>query len=258
MIINKVIRFRKRKDWKGYNLIRKSWILALFTIRPLYIWKNYPEDFYKAFEIDQNELCNDNSIMDKIIQLKYANRRVKVLMSIREMLNVFNLVRKVKDLEGDMAEVGVYQGGSAIIIAEAKGDKPLHLFETFEGLPAPDENFDRLMMKGDMNNTSLDLIRNNLQPYAKVFIYQGIFPDTCGPVENKKFCFVNNDTDIYSSTQAFLEFFYPKMVKGGIMLTHDYNDSRTPGVKKAFNEFFADKKESLIEIWDTQAYIIKL
>ena len=34
-----------------------------------------------------------------------------------------------------MAEVGVYQGVSAKLICEAKGDKELHVFDTFEGLP---------------------------------------------------------------------------------------------------------------------------
>ena len=39
-----------------------------------------------------------------------------------------------------MAEVGVYQGVSAKLICEAKGDKELHLFDTFEGLPDPERH----------------------------------------------------------------------------------------------------------------------
>ena len=232
-------------------------ILPLFTIRSLYAWKKYPQDFYRAFEIDQNELCKDEALMDKLLHLKYSNRFPKVLMSLREMLNVYNLVQKVNHLDGDMAEIGVYQGGSAVIISEANRNKRLHLFDTFEGLPDPDSKQDKLMVKGDMNNTSLDKVKEILTPYPNVSFYKGFFPDTAGPVENTKFSFVNNDTDIYSSTKSVLEFFYPKMVKGGIFLTHDYNDSRTPGVKLAFDEFFAGKPENVIEIWDTQAYVVK-
>jgi O-methyltransferase len=256
-MIAKVMHIGKKKDWKGYKLVRKAWVLPLFTFKPLFAWKKYPQDFYRAFEIDQNELCRNEALMDKFLELKYSNSPPKVLMSLREMFNVYNLVDKVKDREGDMAEVGVYQGGSARIIAEAKGNKPLHLFDTFEGLPDPDARYDKKMVKGDMQNTSLDLVRKNLDPYDNIFYYQGLFPETAEPIRNRKFTFVNNDTDIYSSTKSVLEFFYPKMTKGGIMLTHDYNDSRTPGVRKAYDEFFADKPEQIIEIWDTQAYIVK-
>jgi O-methyltransferase len=256
-MIDRVINITKRKDWKGYKLLRKAWILPLFTFKPIITWEKYPEDIYRALEIDQNELCKDKSLMDKFLNLKYSNGNARVLMTLREMFNVYHLAAKVKDLEGDMAEVGVYQGGSARLIAGAKGDKPLHLFDTFEGLPAPDKRYDKSMIEGDMNNTSLDLVKKNLEPYGNIHYYQGYFPETAGPVLNKKFCFVNNDTDIYSSTKSVLEFFYQKMTKGGIMLTHDYNDSRTPGVRKAYDEFFADKPEQIVEIWDTQAYVVK-
>jgi O-methyltransferase len=256
-MIIRVLKLAKKKDWKGYKLIRKAWMLPLFTLLPLYAWKKYPRDFYRAHEIDQNVLCGNEVLMDRLLVLKYSNRPPNVLMSLREMFNVHNLVEKAKELEGDMAEVGVYQGGSAIIIAEAKGDRALHLFDTFEGLPAPDQQYDKSMQKGDMQNTSLDLVKKTLEPYNNISFYQGFFPETAGPIQNKNFCFVNNDTDIYSSTKSFLEFFYMKMTKGGIMLTHDYNDSRTPGVKKAYDEFFAGKPEQIIEIWDTQAYVVK-
>jgi hypothetical protein len=47
-----------------------------------------------------------------------------------------------KDVEGDVAEFGVYKGGSAKLIAHTLAhlhtDKKLWLFDTFEGLPEPD------------------------------------------------------------------------------------------------------------------------
>ena len=53
-----------------------------------------------------------------------------------------------------------------------------------------------------------------------------------------------------------MEFFYPRMVPGGVMLTHDY--SLLGGVKKAFDEFFADKPEGIIELPTTQCMVVKL
>ncbi len=255
--IKKIVNFPKRKDWKGYNLSRKTWFLSLFTVKPIFAYEKFPEDFYRSFEIDRNELCKDKSTMDEVIKIKYSNFGPRVLMSVREMINLYNLASKAKDLEGDMAEVGVYQGGSAMIISRVKGEKPLHLFDTFEGLPEPDKRYDNNMVKGDMDNTSLDRVKSTLSGYNNIFLYKGYFPETATTLEDKKFCFVNNDTDIYSSTKSFLEYFYPRMVKGGIILTHDYNDTRTPGVRKAYDEFFSNRTENIVEIWDTQAYVIK-
>ena len=49
------------------------------------------------------------------------------------------LVDATAKIEGDMAEVGTYKGGSAKIICEVKGDRPLHLFDTFGGIPEVEE-----------------------------------------------------------------------------------------------------------------------
>ena len=52
-----------------------------------------------------------------------------------EAFTVYSLAKSQSKLSGDMAEVGVFQGGSAKLICEAIGDKKLHLFDIFEGLP---------------------------------------------------------------------------------------------------------------------------
>jgi len=47
---------------------------------------------------------------------------------------------------------------------------------------------------------------------------------------------VNIDADLYVPTKAGLEFFYPRLNKGGAIFIHDYND-KWPGVMKAVEEF---------------------
>jgi len=245
------------KDWKGLSVWTKAKILAKFSLRPWHTWKKHPELVLRGLELDRNELCNDMTILDTIMEIKYHSKTCNTLMSLREMLNIYELVGRTTDMKGDLAEVGVYQGGSARLICEAKGNKTLHLFDTWEGLPPVDAEKD-LLAEGDMNNTSLDLVKFNLKGYENLHYYKGMFPDTAGPVEDKEFCFVNLDTDLYEGTKACLEFFYPRTVKGGIIITHDYNDTRTPGVKQAFDEFFESKPEFVFAHWDTQAMIVKM
>jgi hypothetical protein len=58
-------------------------------------------------------------------------------MSVDEGYIIYSAVHSSAKVEGDLAEVGVFRGQSARIICEAKGDKTLHLFDTFQGLPTP-------------------------------------------------------------------------------------------------------------------------
>jgi O-methyltransferase len=69
---------------------------------------------------------------------------------------------------------------------------------------------------------------------------------------------VHLDADLHASTLDGLRFFYPRMLIGGIIILHDYNDRSVPGVRSALDDFLGDKPEVLIEIWDTQALIVKL
>ena len=63
------------------------------------------------------------------------------------------------------------------------------------------------------------------------------------------------DKDLYLNEQ--MKIFYPRMVSGGRIVSHDYNTTSMPGVKKAFLEFFKNEKEKLIEIADSQIMVIK-
>jgi O-methyltransferase len=176
-----------------------------------------------------------------------------------EAFHVFSIAKSQSRLDGDMAEVGVYQGGSAKLISEAKNERELHLFDTFEGLPPvteKDTHFGTKYWKtGEFSNTSLEIVKEYLAKYKKINFHKGTFPETSEPIKNKKFSFVHLDVDLFQSTIDCLQFFFPLMINGGIILTHDYH---TDGVKKAFEEFCQNKKIPWIELSGSQCMIIKL
>ena len=53
---------------------------------------------------------------------------------------IYQLVRQAGNLPGDLAEVGVYKGGTAKLLAKSvdPGTKKLHLFDTFTEMPQVD------------------------------------------------------------------------------------------------------------------------
>jgi len=177
--------------------------------------------------------------------------------------DIIAAVAETQHLEGDLVEAGVYRGNSAKIICEVKGGKPLHLFDTFEGLPGSMfEPIDsstkeaRRQLSPGKYMASLLEVKENLKQHKDVFYYPGIFPETAKPLKNKTFAFVHLDLDLYRSTLEALKFFYSRLNVEGIIISHNYTNM--PGVKRAFEEFFKDKPEKIKEISSTQCLIKKL
>ena len=175
-----------------------------------------------------------------------------MLLLYNEAYQIFMAVRRTQKINGDIAEVGIYMGGSAKLISEAKGNKILHLFDTFEGLPEI-STFDK-KVKIHMFRSELSHVKNKLNKYDNVHIYKGLFPETADSIKSNNFSFVHLDVDLYQSTKDCLEFFYRRMSKRGIILSHDYDFQ---GVRKAFNEFFRNKPEKVIRLPMSQCMIVK-
>jgi hypothetical protein len=187
--------------------------------------------------------------------LQQIHREKRSLLSAFEAYYVYALARAQSNRPGDYAEVGVYKGASAKLISKAKGDKKLRLFDTFEGLPEPGEHDRGVHVKGQYA-CSLDSVKQYLRDYDNLEFHQGMFPNSTAGVEDSTYAFVHFDVDLYDGTFACLEYFYPRMVLGGIMLSHDYG--LLAGVEKAFQEFFSDKPEGIIEQPTTQCMVVKL
>lgn len=200
------------------------------------------------------ENSENSKILNLIDTIKKESRNS---LADFEFLQLGSLIRKVEKIDGDVAEVGVYKGGSAKIICETT-KKQIHLFDTFEGLPEIGKEDNETQFKKGEYRSSYGEIKKYLKKYATTHFYKGLFPSTAYPVKDKKFSFVHLDVDLYKPTLDCLNFFYPRMNKGGVIVTHDYTAAK--GVKKAFDEFFKDKREIIIEfpIVSSQCFIVKV
>jgi len=142
------------------------------------------------------------------------------------------------------AEFGVYRGGSLELLASiAKSNKLIDVFgfDSFEGLPKPSEHDTH--KEGDFRDTDGAFIQKYLSDnYGNVTLKKGWSPQIFDEFNDAAFSFVHIDVDLYNSVMDACNFFYPRMVKGGIMLFDDYGWESTKGAKKAVDEFFSDKE----------------
>ncbi len=176
----------------------------------------------------------------------------------RERYNLWTLARQVQALPGAYAEAGVYDGGSARILCEAKGADHLHLFDTFAGMPETDPKADPHFVAGQFADTNRQMVEDYLAGFPNIHIHQGFFPASAADVPaDRQFKFVHLDLDLYRSTLDGLRFFYPRLVRKGIIISHDYGNVTAPGVKQAFDEFLATTDEPILQLWDTQCVLMK-
>ncbi len=155
------------------------------------------------------------------------------------------MLRLVSGLEGDVAELGVYRGGTARLLARLAPHRNVHLFDTFEGLPDVRPEVDR-HAAGDFADTSLERVQAFLADCPNVRFHPGLFPGTAAAVRDVPFSLVHVDVDIVSSVEAALAFFYPRLVPGGVMVFDDYDWKMTPGVRLALEAFLEGREERLL------------
>lgn len=178
-----------------------------------------------------------------------------------EFIVLAEMLEKCNHLHGEFAEVGTYEGFTSEFISKfISKDKLFFLCDTFSGLAdvsADDPNIN--MSNGDLKVEVEHFKKMN--PFCEntnTIIVPGYFPDSStGDMNITRYAFVHIDTDTYISTLKSLQYFYPKMVNGGIIVVHDYrNHNGTLGVRKAVDIFMIDKEDSLSTRGDTTQGII--
>jgi O-methyltransferase len=173
-------------------------------------------------------------------------------------------IERIKDkkIPGSFAELGVYQGETAKIIHELDPDRDLYLFDTFNGFSEEDISAEKSKeakySSTNFSDTDLEVVKNYIDGNEHIKFYPGYFPDSAANLDETTFSFVHLDADLYKPTIAALNYFYPKLSPGAVMIIHDYNHS-WDGVREAIDEFSQTIPESFVAIadWQGSAMIVK-
>jgi O-methyltransferase len=164
-------------------------------------------------------------------------------------------------IEGDMAELGVYKGGTARLLHHYAPERKLYLFNTFAGSDRRDVRAERASTgretsERDFSDTYVGLVLRNIAPQNdNVQVYPGFFPESAPEsVRNRRFAFVHLDADLYEPILAGLEYFYPRTNRGEFLVVRDFHS--WPGARKAVREFFQDKPETPVPTSDKSGSVV--
>jgi O-methyltransferase len=187
-------------------------------------------------------------------------------VSVDRCYIIYSLCQRSLSIQGDVAECGVYAGGTAHLFAETISRQSpsryqqLHLFDTFAGMPedvSPETDYHS---PGDFGDTSLAQVANRLKIYPFVRFYPGLIPHTFTEIRSvQPFSFVHIDVDIFSATLASCEFFWPRLSPGGAMVFDDYGfHPYRFAERSAVDQFFQNTVEKPIVLPTGQAIVLKL
>jgi len=220
--------------------------------------ENNPEWHHKSPNLEEYIKIVSSLLIDDVVKLK--GKIPDIGQSDDEKMVLAGVADVTKNVIGNIAEVGVYSGGSAKLIKRFKNnDKKMYLFDTFSGLSDCNEN-DGEYLKNGFFIYDYELVKKEFEDDKDVTLYKGYFPDSTNiDIDNDNFSLVHLDVDTYTSTLNCLNYFYDKMTKGGIIVIHDYQmHSQIDGVPLAVDEFLSDKNEIIITLNTTQGLINKL
>jgi hypothetical protein len=150
---------------------------------------------------------------------------------------VHQLLRLIADVEGDTAECGVFEGATSYLICKAnqhtsRFTRTHFMFDSFAGLSDPVAQDGTYWRKGDLA-THEDIARARLQACERAVFMKGWIPDRFHEVARHRFAFVHIDVDLYQPTLDSIEFFYPRLNDGGVMIIDDFGFTNCPGAAMA-------------------------
>jgi O-methyltransferase len=167
---------------------------------------------------------------------------------------------QIKDLPGDILEVGTWRGGTAGIFVKLLPNKTIYLADTFQGVvkAASWEHYRNKAHADTSEELVVDFLTTSMGA-TNYKILRGIFPEDTGrQIQGKKLAFVHLDLDVYQSTKDAFEYIWPQVVAGGIVAFDDYGMiSACAGIEKFVNEIRDDADKLCIPNMNGQAYIIK-
>ena len=170
------------------------------------------------------------------------------LVDRQRCYELWTLVEQTAKLPGDILEVGVWKGGTGVLMAQKvalhESDTTVILCDTFSGIvkAGVDDPFflDGMLLAARWHLEALvkDFDLHNIE------ICEGIFPDQTGHlIADRRFRLCHIDVDVYQSAQDILEWLWPRMVVGGVIVYDDFGFHGCPGIVKHVEEqkFFLDR-----------------
>jgi len=158
-------------------------------------------------------------------------------------------------------ELGVYKGGSALLLSKCKGKRKLFLADSFEGMPVAgvnDVGKNGQKVKAGDTKCGLEGVQELLKDEKNVVYIKGWIEDSEEYFSQfpEKISLLHVDVDYEQPYRDILKHLYSRVVPGGIIIFDDYG--YFVGARMAVDDFIKKTGETLCRTGKTsQYYVVK-
>jgi hypothetical protein len=167
------------------------------------------------------------------------------VQNISRFLYIYETLKTVNDIEGDIVELGSWKGANLLWMAKVQSflgsNKKIHCFDSFQGLTefSPQDTSSHLLHKYQGNEKVLRSVIDLYEFNDLIHIHKGLIEHTV-PAWGElgtDISFIYFDADLYEAASVTLNYLAPRLSVGGIILFDEYGSKDWPGETKAVDEF---------------------
>lgn len=232
--------------------------------------KNIPETAAEN-PMDYGTHCLDREYMEKYARGLSASKMQENHWRRPRFFQLLEMLKLTRGLNGALLEAGCFRGLASNLICqtlreedpEFKG-KRYFMVDSFEGLSPPGEEDGAFSMQryseGAFRGTSLKRCRQTMAEFPQARIIKGWIPEVFEQLPDQRYRFVHVDVDIFHPTLHCLGYFYPRLVKGGMIVIDDYGPwplGNWPGCSKAVQQFCREHDVPFAKLDTGNAVIIR-
>jgi predicted O-methyltransferase YrrM len=200
-----------------------------------------------------NPWLNDEEFLSLAKQFHgYFNLEYDINSNTYARMHVLRQLAKLHN-NASFGEAGIYAGMSMFFTAEYCNNTFIGI-DSFRGVSEPNSMDSDYFKKHDL---SIDkkYCEMTLARFNNIKIFDGWIPEILKDIPEKKYSFVNIDVDLYEPTKHSIEYFWERLLPGGVMILDDFGSSKTIGARKAALEILG--KEYMLELDTGQCIVYK-
>ena len=171
-----------------------------------------------------------------------------------------------KQLPGDFVECGVNTGILSLAVCEYidfnATSKNFWLFDTFGGIPeAQISEGETERVRWENENIYFDcwdVAQRNFASFPNARLIRGMVPETLPQAKIDKVCYLSLDMNIAAPERAAIEYFWPKLLTGAVVLLDDYGWRGYQEQKATMDQFAAQMGTEVLALPTGQGHIIKI
>jgi O-methyltransferase len=158
--------------------------------------------------------------IEKEFSTLYSKLKFLTLLDERRFFTLFSIVQQIKNLDGEILDVGCMRGGVGLLMSKINQKGNTYLIDTFAGF----HEMEKYHKKNMFIFTDISEIKKNIKELKlkKTYVIKQKFPKKENLKKIKKLKMCHIDVNTYISTKNSYNFIKGKIIKGGFIIFDDY------------------------------------